>query len=166
MRRTTTPRTPDTLSDGGLAMNEIVVPICDASDARFGAGQAIALYREAPVLIHLLNVQRPLPKHVAQFFNRNDLRDFHRDTGMRVLEPAIRMLDDAGVPHEDHVLVGHPAETIVRFAEERGCRQVIVDTPPSGMLSLLGLGSVGSQVRHLMQVNQAQAAARAPRAAA
>jgi nucleotide-binding universal stress UspA family protein len=146
-------------------MNEILVPICDASDARFGAAEALRLHREAPVLVHLLNVQRPLPKHVAQFFNRNDLRDFHRDTGMRVLEPAIRLLDEAGVPHEDHVLVGHPAETIVRFAEEHGFHDVVVDAPATGMLSMLGLGSVASQVHHLMQAHAAlsRAPAAAPR---
>jgi nucleotide-binding universal stress UspA family protein len=90
---------------------------------------------------------------VSQFFNRNDLRDFHHDSGMHVLEPAIRMLETAGVPHEDHVLVGHPAETIVRFAEEHGCAQIVVDTPAAGILSLLGLGSVASQVQHLMQAH-------------
>jgi nucleotide-binding universal stress UspA family protein len=134
-------------------MNEILVPICESADARRGAVRAIALHREAPVLVHLLNVQRPLPKHVSQFFNRNDLRDFHHDSGMHVLEPAIRMLETAGVPHEDHVLVGHPAETIVRFAEEHGCAQIVVDTPAAGILSLLGLGSVASQVQHLMQAH-------------
>jgi nucleotide-binding universal stress UspA family protein len=134
-------------------MNEIVVPICESSEARAGAERAIALHREAPVLVHLLNVQRPLPKHVAQFFDRNDLRDCHRDAGMHVLEAAIRMLETAGVPHEDHVLVGHPAETIVRFAEEHGCRQIVVDAPSSNVLSLLGLGSVASQVQHLVQAH-------------
>ena len=132
-------------------MNDIVVPVFDAADAAWAAGQAIALYRAEAARIHLLNVQRPLPKHVAQFFNRNDLREFHQEVGMRVLEPAIRMLDQAGVPHEDHVLVGHPAETIVRFAEDRHCGQVVVDVPPKNVFSMLGLGSVGSQVRHLMQ---------------
>lgn len=136
-------------------MNPILVPICEASEARTGAERAIALHREAPVLVHLLNVQRPLPKHVSQFFNRNDLRDFHRDAGMQVLEPAIRLLETAGVPHEDHVLVGHPAETIVRFAQEHGCEPVIVDAEaPSGLLSMLGLGSVASQVQHLMQAHR------------
>jgi nucleotide-binding universal stress UspA family protein len=134
-------------------MNEILVPVCESAEARRGAERAIALHREAPVLVHLLNVQRPLPKHVSQFFNRNDLRDFHRDAGLRVLEPAIRRLETAGVPHEDHVLVGHPAETIVRFAEEHGCRQIVVDTPATSVLSLLGLGSVASQVQHLMQAH-------------
>lgn len=139
-------------------MSRILVPICSAGDAAWAATQAIALHRQAPVHVDLLNVQRPLPKHVSQFFNRSDLRDFHREAGMQVLEPAIRMLDEAGVPHDDHVLVGHPAETIVRFAEERGSQQVVVDTPENGLLSMLGLGSIGSQVRHLMQ-GQAELAA-------
>jgi nucleotide-binding universal stress UspA family protein len=131
-------------------MHDIVVPICDTGDAGWAASQAIAIYRDQPVRVHLLNVQRPLPKHIAQFFNRDDLRDFHRDAGMRVLDPVIGMLDKAGIPHEDHVLVGHPAETIVHFAEDRHCDQVVVDAPSRGMLSLLGLGSIASQVQHLM----------------
>lgn len=132
-------------------MNEIVVPICSASDAAWAATQAIALHRTESARVYLLTVQRPLPKHVAQFFSRSDLREYHREAGMRVLEPAIRMLDEAGVPHEDHVLVGHPAETIVHFAEDHRCRQIVVDAPPKDMLSMFGLGSIGSQVRHLMQ---------------
>ena len=66
-------------------------------------------------------------------------------------------MDDAGVPHEDHVLVGHPAETIVRFAEDRGCRQIVVNAPATSVLSMLGMGSVGSQVRHLMQAHATDA---------
>ena len=146
-------------------MNEIVVPICDAADAPWAATQAITRYRQEPVRIHLLNVQRPLPKHVAQFFNRNDLRAFHEEAGMRVLEPAQRLLDEAGVPHEDHVLVGHPAEAILHFAEDRRCDQVVVDAPSRGMLSLLGLGSIASQVQHLMAEHAAATASNPPTAA-
>jgi nucleotide-binding universal stress UspA family protein len=135
-------------------MSEIVVPICDPADSAWAAQQAIALHRNEGARVVLLNVQRPLPKHVAQFFNRDDLRQFHQETGMCVLEPAIRMLDEAGVPHEDHVLTGHPAETIVRFAEDRNGAQIIVDTPPHGLLALFGLGSIGSQVRHLMHAQR------------
>jgi nucleotide-binding universal stress UspA family protein len=141
--------------NGENAMHDIVVPICDAGDAGWAASQAIAIYRGEPVRIHLLNVQRPLPKHIAQFFNRDDLRDFHRDAGMRVLDPVIGMLDKAGVPHEDHVLVGHPAETIVRFAEDLHAKEIVVDTPPKSVLSIFGLGSIGSQVHHLMESHAA-----------
>lgn len=134
-------------------MNDVVVPVCEPAEAAWAANQAIALYRAEPACIHLLNVQRPLPKHVAQFFNRNDLREFHREAGMRVLEHAIRLLDEAGVPHEDHVLVGHQAETIVRFAGDHDCKEVIVETPPKSLFSVFGLGSIGSQVQHLMRTH-------------
>jgi nucleotide-binding universal stress UspA family protein len=133
------------------AMHDIVVPVCDVGEAGWAAGQAIAIYRDEAVRVHLVNVQRPLPRHIAQFFNRDDLRDFHRDAGMRVLDPVIEMLDKAGVPHDDHVLVGHPAETIVRLAEDLHATQVVVDTPQRSVLSMLGLGSIGSQVHHLMR---------------
>ena len=140
-------------------MQDIVVPVCDAGEAGWAARQAIARYRGEPARIHLLNVQRPLPRHIAQFFNRDDLRDFHHDAGMRVLGPAIGMLDEAGVPHEDHVLVGHPAETIVRFAEDLHAREVVVDAPAKSLMSMLGLGSIGSQVHHLLQTHATDAQA-------
>lgn len=154
-------------------MSEVLVPIVNATDANWAAAQAISIHRgDQSTHIHLLNVQRPLPRHVSRFFNRNDLRDFHVESGMRVLEPVMRLLDAAGVPHEDHVLVGHPAETIVHFADDLGCRQIVVDAPATGVLSMLGLGSVGSQVQHLRQAHAtapvaaatAAVGARAPRA--
>ena len=140
-------------------MKCVLVPVCDTADADWAAREAIAAYRSHPVQIHLINVQRPLPKHIAQFFSRNDLGDFHRESGMRVLEPVIRSLDEAGVPHDDHVLVGHQAETIVDFAKQHACSDVLVESKPKSMLSKFGLGSIGSQVMHLMQ---AQGATQAP----
>ena len=135
-------------------MKNILLPIGDERETRWAASQAIALYRkDQPVRIHLLNVQRPLPQYISRFFSGGDLRDFHRDAGMQVLRPAIDMLDEAGIPHQDHVLVGNPAETIVKFSEEHHCTQVVLDNEPSGLLSIFGLGSIGSQVRHLMQVS-------------
>jgi nucleotide-binding universal stress UspA family protein len=145
-------------------MNDVVVPVCETADAAWAASQAIALYRSDPARIHLVNVQRPLPKHVAQFFNSHDLRAFHVEAGLRVLAPAVRMLDEAGVPHEDHVLVGHPAEAIVRFADEHACRQVVIDAPVKGLLSGFGLGSIGSQVQHLLQAQARTSANEASRA--
>ena len=141
-------------------MNDILVPVCDLIDADRAANRAIALYRAERVHIYLLNVQRPLPKHIAQFFNRRDLQEFHRDAGMRVLEPAMRLLDQAGVPHEDHVLVGHQAETIVKFADDRHCQHVVMeDARPRSVISMLGLCSIVSQVRHLMNVRAQEAPA-------
>ena len=119
-------------------MNEIVVPICNASDAAWAAAQAIAMYRSAA------GAHSPRERAAAAAEARRAVLQpqrparFHQDTGMRVLESAIRMLDEAGVPHEDHVLVGHPAETIVRFAEDHGCRADHRRHAAAGMLSMFG----------------------------
>ena len=137
-------------------MKHILVPVSTFDDARWAAEQAIARYRREPAHIHLLNVQRPLPQHISRFFGGGDLRNFHRDTGMRVLDPAIRMLDEAGVPHRDHVEVGNPAKTIVEFSERNHCAEVVLQDESDGLLAIFGLGSIGSQVRHLMQAHAAE----------
>ena len=134
-------------------MKHILVPISTYDDPRWAAEQAIARYRREPVHIHLLNVQRPLPQHVSRFFGGGDLRNFHRDSGMQALAPAMRLLDEAGVPHRDHVEVGNPARTIVDFSERNKCAEVVLQNQSDSMLAIFGLGSIGSQVRHLMQVH-------------
>jgi nucleotide-binding universal stress UspA family protein len=137
-------------------MKIIAVPINDARDAQWGASQAIELYRREPVQIHLVNVQSPLPRHVSRFFNRGDIQSFHRDAGMLVLAPAIKMLDEAGIPHQEHVLVGRKVECIVRFAKEYSCNQVILDSRPEGLLSVLGLGSIASQIQRAIASDTAK----------
>ena len=136
-------------------MKNVLVPISTYDDPRWAAEQAIARYRREPAYIHLLNVQRPLPQHVSRFFRGGDLRSFHRDSGMQALKPAIRLLDEAGVPHRDHVKVGNPAEVIVEFSERNNCAEVVLQNQSDSLLAIFGLGSIGSQVRHLMQVHAA-----------
>jgi nucleotide-binding universal stress UspA family protein len=136
-------------------MQNVLVPISTPGEARWAAERAIERYRREPARIHLLNVQRPLPRHVSRFFGSGDLHDFHRDAGMQVLEPAIRLLDEAGVSHHDHVMVGSPAEMIVEFAEQNKCAEIVLPDESGGLLAIFGLGSISSQVRHLMQAHAA-----------
>jgi hypothetical protein len=131
-------------------MKNVVVPVDRTEDTQRAATQAIARYRREPVRIHLLNVQRPLPGHIARFFGSDDLHDFHREAGMRVLQPLIARLVEAGIPYQEHVLVGKPAEAIVDFAAHHDDAEVLLDDDPESMLAVLGLGSVGSQVRRLL----------------
>ena len=131
-------------------MKSVVVPIIDSKDTQWAVNHVIGLHRREALRIHLLNVQPPLSQHIARFFSHGELSDFHRDNGMLALKPAIEMLDSEGVPHWDHVLVGQQAETIVRFAQDSRCSQIIIANRNKGLLSSFGLGSVSSQIRHLI----------------
>jgi hypothetical protein len=137
-------------------MNTIAVPIDDARQAQWASKQVIEIYRREPVQVHLVNVQHPLSRHISQFLNPRDIRAHHLETGMGILEPAIKALDKAGVPHVDHVLVGRKVESIVRFAKEHSCSQVILETPSDGLLSVFGLGSLAGQIQRAIAANAAK----------
>lgn len=131
-------------------MKSVVVPITDSKDTQWAVNHVIALHRSDPLRVHLLSVQPPLSQHISRFFSHGEIHDFHRDNGMLALKPAIESLDREGVPHWDHVLVGPQAETIVRFARDYHCSQIIIAKRNNGLLSSFGLGSIGSQIRHLI----------------
>ena len=139
-------------------MKALIVPVNDPGEAEAAVRRAVDAHRRDAAPVHLLNVQRPLPMHIAQFFDREELAQVHREAGMRVLERAARLLDDAHVPYEAHVLVGKPAETIVSFAEQHPGADLLMDTAAPGLLSRLGIGSIGSQVRHLLDTHGGGAA--------
>ena len=136
-------------------MADILVPIIDPDDVEWAANQAIALHRQTPALVHLLAVRRPLPKHITRFFGAGDLQGFYQDAGLRALAPAMRLLEQAGVRYEPHVVVGRQAQSIVKFAEQLGGAQIVLRQRPEGLRESLGLGSIGSQVQHLMQAHSA-----------
>jgi len=139
-------------------MKNVILPVNDADESDAAARRAIDLHRREAARVHLLNVQRPLPMHIAQFFGRDELAEVHREAGMRVLERATRLLEEARVPYESHVLVGKPAETIVRFAEDHPEAELLLDPASPGLLTRLGIGSIASQVRHLMAAHGGSAA--------
>ena len=133
-------------------MSDVLIPIEEGRDASGAVREAIAFYRQhpRPVQIHLLNVRTPLPQYVARFIASSEREAFHRENGLSAMRSAIAQLDEAGVSHVDHVLVGQKAETILRFARDQACSHIVLDKP-AGLLDGLGLGSIGAQLRRLVQ---------------
>lgn len=131
-------------------MSDLIVPITESDDAGAAVERALELWRRDRGKIHLLVVRHRLPQHVSRFLSRSDLDAFYRESGLRLLEPVIRKLDAAGAPHEEHVLTGPKAETIVRFAARYPASRLVLDDR-QGLLSAIGLGSISDQVRHLLR---------------
>jgi len=136
----------------GTAMRSVVVPISEGGGADWIAEHVIGLYRQQPLRIYLLNVRQALPQYVARFIAKSEVEAFHQENGMQALKPVADRLDAHGVPHWDLVMVGEKAESIVRFAHDHHCSQIILPRPKAGPLAYFGLGSIGSQIRHLIGV--------------
>lgn len=131
-------------------MMHVLVPVNDSGDAECAAKHVIDRYLGQSVVLYLVNVQLPISKFVSRYVNRNQLEEFHRESGMEVLQPLMEKLDAAGISHQEKILVGHKAETIAQFAREHYCDQIMVPKNKSSVFESLGLASIGSQLRHLI----------------
>lgn len=132
----------------------ILVPVDGSESARAAvAFVAGTLAQASPDLeIHLLNVQPPLPARAATFIDAAVVRDYHQDEGGKALAPARQLLDDAGLRYASNTVVGEPAETIVAYAEQRGCQGIVMGTRGLGRVAGLLLGSVARKVLLLSKV--------------
>lgn len=96
--------------------------------------------------IHLLNVQPPLSGDVSRFINAGQIRDFHREEGLKALAEAKDRLEAAGIVPQLHVSVGNSAETITAYAADLGCELILLGTRGHTGISGTLLGSVASRV--------------------
>ena len=132
-------------------MLKILLPVDGSDNARKAVADFIPLlnwYAEKPEL-HLFNVQYPLHGNVALFINQADIKQYHQEEGLKGLHDARALLDRAGVAYQYHIVVGDPAEMIVRFASERQFDQIVMGPRGAGGIQGLLLGSVSSKVMQL-----------------
>ena len=129
-------------------MLKILLPV-DGSDnankAVMGFVALLSWYKEKPEL-HLLNVQHPLRGNVALFINQADIKQYHQEEGLKSLQSIRTLLDQAGVAYQYHIVVGDPAEMIIRFASEKQFDQIVMGPRGAGGIQGLLLGSVTSKV--------------------
>lgn len=129
-------------------MLKILLPV-DGSDASNQAIkdfiQLLGCYKEMPE-IHLLNVQLPLHGNVSLFIDSESIAQYHQDEGMERLRAARQFMDQAGVSHQFHIIVGEPADVIVAFAKEKLFDRIVIG--PRGVSAIKGLllGSVTNKV--------------------
>ncbi|MCK7499808.1 MAG: universal stress protein [Comamonadaceae bacterium] len=84
--------------------------------------------------------------------HRRDGEPDPREGRTRGHQGAREVLDAAGVPCEEHLLVGEPAEIIAQVAAQEGVEGIVMGTRGMGLVKSLMLGSVATKVIHLVEV--------------
>jgi nucleotide-binding universal stress UspA family protein len=106
-----------------------------------------AQYREPPA-IELVTVHRAVPR-VGIKIGKSQLERYYREEGEQTLAEAKKLLDRAGLPYQAQILVGEPAEMIVKHAGKTGCDLVAVGAKGRGALGDMLLGSTVTKLLHL-----------------
>lgn len=129
-------------------MLKILIPVDGSPNADQAVAQVLELARSgAAAEIHLLNVQIPIDSgHARMFVSPEAVESYHREEGLAALAGAQRLLDEAGIPYTHHIAIGHVADTIVRYAREKGFDKVVMGTHGRGGLLDALLGSVARDV--------------------
>ncbi|MCH9639642.1 MAG: universal stress protein [Betaproteobacteria bacterium] len=132
-------------------MLKVLMPIDDSAHSSQTVIEAIQLldwYKETPE-IHLLNIQYPLDGNVSLFIHQTDIKQYHQEEGLKCLQRARDIFDEAGIAYQFHIVVGDPAEMIVQFSNEYQCDLIMMGPRGQGAIKNLLLGSVTNKVLQL-----------------
>lgn len=94
----------------------------------------------------LFTVQQPFPARVKSAVGAEVTRTYHADDAERVLAPAFKFLARHGLNASSQWKLGHPGETISKFAEAGKFDLVMMGSHGHGTLGNLVMGSVATQV--------------------
>jgi nucleotide-binding universal stress UspA family protein len=131
-----------------MTMLKILIPVDGSSQAQRAVNHVLKLSESGAELeIHLLNVQIPIASgHARMFVDQDELETYHREEGLAALADARNLLDSAGITYAFHIVVGHVAESIVRYAKEHKIDKIVMGTHGRGGLLGALLGSVAHDV--------------------
>ena len=87
-------------------------------------------YRAKPE-IELVNVHLPVPQlpGLGTAVGKSQIQRYYQEEGEQALAEAKKLLERAGLRYEARLLVGDPAETIVKQAKKAGCDIIAIGTP-------------------------------------
>jgi nucleotide-binding universal stress UspA family protein len=127
---------------------KILVPV-DGSDysraaVEFVASRSTLIGTEPQV--ELINVQLAVPVRAARVVGKSTLSEYYESDSAKVLKPALRRLQKAGLNATARYLVGNPGEEISSAAIKGGVDLIVMGAHGHTALGALLVGSVTNQV--------------------
>jgi len=136
-------------------MQTLLVPVDGSENSMRALRHAISRAKtNGAISIHVVSAhEEPIVfGEVAVYVSKEKIDELQRKQSEGVLEPVMRELAAAGVPHTKEILVGPIAQTIAKRADELGCDGIVMGTRGMSAMGGLLLGSVAMKVVHAAKV--------------
>lgn len=135
-------------------MKKILLPYDGSKSADRALQHVMTAVKEIPQAeVHLLYVA-DLSEMATQdeTFWSGATKDKYVEAGERVLEPARKSLDQAGVSYQSSVTMGSPGNDIARYASSNGCDAIVMGTRGMSPMASFFVGSVAQRVMQFADV--------------
>ena len=132
--------------------SRILVPVDGSEHANRALRFALARAARDGSEVHVLNVRTPVPQSVSDFVQRENIDSFYREEAEADLAGARGLLKESAAVNRVAVLIGSPAEAIAQYVADNGMTEVVMGRRGLGRLAGLLMGSVATQVLHLVDV--------------
>ena len=125
----------------------ILVPIAGNANDLFAVQDVVKRFMNHTAMeVHLLNVQVPFSRYVAQFTSRASRQSYQKEQAEKALAPARAMLDRHSIPYAVHVQIGDRAKQITDAARRLRCDRIVLATARKNSLTRLVESSVTDRV--------------------
>ncbi len=152
-RQTEAERNPVVTTGGENAMLRLLVPVDGSPNTLHAARHVVREFMKYPAMeVHLLNVQVPFSRHIAQFVSKKNRDAHHRDEAEKDLRPSRELLDSYRVPYTVHTSVGSRTEVIASAARRLRCDSIVMSTARKGSFTRMLESSVTNRVLELTTV--------------
>jgi len=153
LRAAPEPHAPELSHAGGSTMKRLLVPVDASDNATFAVRHVVNEFlKDSAMEVHLLNVQPPFSRHVAQFASRKNRDAWHREEAEKALAPARKLLEQHGVPHTANHKLGERAKVIVDEAKRLRCTQIVMGTARKNSITRMLQDSTTNQVLEMTPV--------------
>lgn len=127
-------------------MRKVLIPIDGSVNSGYALRHVVQLHKAESLEVHLLNVQAPFSRHIAQFLPGRTREAYHREQAEKALAPARRLLARHSIPFAEHMRLGDAAFTIAEEAKRLRCDRIVMATARRGSLARMLQASVTSAV--------------------
>ncbi|MDB5838085.1 MAG: Universal stress protein family [Herminiimonas sp.] len=134
-------------------MKRILVPVDGSDNSLRALRYAMAMARRRPPLeLCLINVQDLVDGRVQAYRSRGDMDSMLTRQAEHALEAARRLLAETRLPYTAYIAYGSPASAIADYVKAKDCDTIVMGTRGMSAINNLLLGSISTQVLHLVQV--------------
>jgi nucleotide-binding universal stress UspA family protein len=135
-------------------MLRVLIPVDDSPNSMAAVRHAVNCFVNGrPMEIHLLQVRKRLPQHVARFFGWRSRAAWHREQAEKTLAAARKMLEQSGIPYAAHVeLAEDKARAIHNAARRFGADQILIGTARANTLTRMVRDSATNRLLDITQV--------------